>query len=545
MYSKKNTIIIVMCMAILMMGVGYALLSTKIRIGGSTAVTSTWKVEFTDIRTTSLKGGATNLVPPTASATTATFSVDLVQPGDEVKYEIDITNYGDVKAEIQGATYSITGSKAIYVAIDGIRKGTILDSCEGLETCPTETATITIGYDPNVEKDPDEKTKDITIVLNIGQYVDTNPTPDGELIPEYNDDNIPVKTEFLSAAILKNNDVQSDENINFTSAMTSASSYGLYYTSTNTENDLPTYYFRGNVTNNFIYFGGFYWRIVRINEDGSIRLIYNGTSTEATGSELMIGQSKFNDVTTSDNAYIGYMYGLTGTTTDSERCLTLDTSTNKAVVSNLGKDACITAGGKWTMTAYEATHANVTSSTVKVMIDNWYEDNLLDDYSIYLADAGFCNDRTIVRNQGVTGDTGLGYGSNLTYYGANKRIYLEHTPQFACPNPSNDLFTTSTSTKGNKALTYPIGLITADEVSYAGGTTAESTNFYLTNVSWTMSPRYVNSSHGFIARNGSNGKFIVNGVKLVQNVRPVINLKATVRVTGSGTKLEPYVVVTD
>lgn len=45
------------------------------------------------------------------------------------------------------------------------------------------------------------------------------------------------------------------------------------YESTDTNNGNPTYYFRGNVTDNYVNFAGFIWRILRVNEDGTIRLI--------------------------------------------------------------------------------------------------------------------------------------------------------------------------------------------------------------------------------------------------------------------------------
>ena len=102
MYRTKTKIIIIMMIIVVFMAVGYAILSTSLNINGSTAVTSNWQVEFSDIRTVSLKGGATNKVTPTVSKTTANFEVDLVQPGDEVTYEIDITNYGDIEAEVKG-----------------------------------------------------------------------------------------------------------------------------------------------------------------------------------------------------------------------------------------------------------------------------------------------------------------------------------------------------------------------------------------------------------------------------------------------------------
>ena len=45
------------------------------------------------------------------------------------------------------------------------------------------------------------------------------------------------------------------------------------YKSTATNNSSPTYYFRGNVENNYVKFANGNWRIVRINEDGTIRIV--------------------------------------------------------------------------------------------------------------------------------------------------------------------------------------------------------------------------------------------------------------------------------
>ena len=86
-----------------------------------------------------------------------------------------------------------------------------------------------------------------------------------------------------------------------------------------------SYYYRGNVTNNYVKFADKYWRIIRINGDGTVRVIYDGTSTHTNGQSSMdrqIGTSTFNEywkkdnvqeATNSyvfnDNAGVGYMYG--------------------------------------------------------------------------------------------------------------------------------------------------------------------------------------------------------------------------------------------
>ena len=82
------------------------------------------------------------------------------------------------------------------------------------------------------------------------------------------------------------------------------SEIGLYATQ---DNDGTTYFYRGNVQNNYLSFAGYIWRIVRINGNNSIRLIYSGTSTNAFGSDTSIGTSQFN-LKSFDPTYVGYKY---------------------------------------------------------------------------------------------------------------------------------------------------------------------------------------------------------------------------------------------
>jgi len=336
----------------------------------------------------------------------------------------------------------------------------------------------------------------------------------------------------LSGAILRDNIAYADNvsskyvtganGIDFGAISGVENGKGLYYTSTNTENNLRTYYFRGDVKNNYVKFGkdnegnDLYWRIIRINEDKSIRLIYQGTSATGNG---QIGTSAFNEINT-DNAYVGYMYGTPGSST------------------------------------YELTHANTNNSTIKQVIDSWYIENL-SSYVNYLADAGFCNDRSIATSAEVwhSTDTALGYGKNITFYGAYNRLHEykgNYSPQFACPNSTNDLFTTATSSKGNKALKYPIGLITADEVAYAGGKNSEKNSSYYLHTGryyWTMSPYHLSAAgSAYEWRVSNEGHLNGGGVQNFKSrgVRPVINLKSSVEIiSGDGTSNNPYVIKTN
>ena len=119
------------------------------------------------------------------------------------------------------------------------------------------------------------------------------------------------------------------------------------------------------------------------------------------------------------------------------------------------------------------------------------------------------------------------------------------TPTFNCPN-NNDLYTVKGATKGNKAMDKPIGLITADEVIYAGGfggTTNKSYYLYNDNVYWTMSPGDFAGSYAFVFSVYANGTLGNDMLDYSYGVRPVINLRADVEITGSGTGTDPYVVV--
>ena len=289
------------------------------------------------------------------------------------------------------------------------------------------------------------------------------------------------------------------------------------------DDDGTSYFYAGDVDNNWVKFGGFYWRIIRINGDGSIRMIYSGdieSGPVETGEATQIGISAFNEQS-NDNAYVGYMYGTPGSST------------------------------------YEETHANINDSTIKTVLDNWYQQNLL-SYSEYIStEAGFCNDRTAVSGVYSAPWGTLGYGSNPTAYASLGRLYENNSfkstqyPSLKCSQINNDLFTVNISTKGNHKLIYPIGLITSDEVIFAGGYLSsgggvgDNENYYLhTNEHyWTMSPWYfsaLNSADVFhIHPLGypSNGE-----VETIFGVRPVINLDANVTLSGSGTTGDPYVV---
>ena len=273
-----------------------------------------------------------------------------------------------------------------------------------------------------------------------------------------------------------------------------------------------SYYYRGSVENNYVKFAGYYWRIIRINGNGSIRMIYDGTNAHDNGEESVdryYNTSKFNSNNV-DNMYVGYMY---------------------------------TSGN---------VHGLDTSSIIKTANDNFYTSKLA-GYSSYIdTSTGFCGDRSTLNTT-----SGVGTGTVLTYYKGYLRV-SNSTPSLKCENTS-DVYTVSSTSSGNKALTYPIGLITADEVLFAGSSGGVFNGIYdfqkqtpnnflaINSYFWTMTPvgyynifgEYYWNSLTFIVT--SSTKFDDASTYNLGGLRPVINLKDTLKFTGDGTKNNPYV----
>ena len=306
--------------------------------------------------------------------------------------------------------------------------------------------------------------------------------------------------------------------IDFSKTSDASSTNGIYMT-TDTDSGNPVYYYRGNVDNRVI-FANFCWRIVRTTETGGVKLIYDGVPSNGqcnnTGDNSTIGSSKFNE-SYNDNAYVGYMFGTAGSST------------------------------------YASTHANTNDSTIKGVIDTWYHDNMT-SYTSQLEDAVWCNDRSIVTDLANSNGgnyssyTTLGYGTNKTLYGPTSRVgynVSNPTPTLKCAQ-DNDKFTVNAS-NGNGALTYPVGLITADEMAYAGGVSGTSNrSFYLYTGKyyWALSPYYFYYSGALEFYLDSTGSLNLNYVHYSYGVRPSVSLQPGIAMTGggSGTAADPFVI---
>ena len=320
---------------------------------------------------------------------------------------------------------------------------------------------------------------------------------------------------------------------------------------TTEDNYGTSYVFRGNNddVHNWVTFANHTWRIIRINGDGTLRLIFqcaepNCEITE--GPETNALTSAYKSAPYDDNTYVGYYYGEAGQET------------------------------------YEVTHTNTTPSTIAEAVNNWYTGTgNMTSYTKYLSgDTGFCNDRVVVKST-WNGYEGNGTGKFASGYAPASRLIAKggawrtkQYPTLKCgivmpgTDPTDaegfnsfdeidpvalkrDLFTTSGSGRGNEVLTNPVGIITSDELVIAGGFggTASSDYWLYTNqYYWTMSPNrfFITDKWADVIRVHFDGDIRGSGAQSINGVRPVINLKADIEFSGGdGKSSNPFIVKTN
>ena len=485
--QKRQTILVVASLLVVVLSVSLAYFTAQIiGKGKNVSVTSTTlQIVFTD------SDGAisgSNIEPGWSD--TKTFTVEN-NSKSEYKYNIvikDLLNTFVTEGYLQ---YKITSTNGGYnmtefkdIPKSSIATDTILAYSVVIPNGVTQSYTIEFKYanDESVDQS-DDMGKKLSGTLFITEGTeDPNKTLYNQLLAD--------KSTKLTRT-------------DFSKVLTTNNTKTLY---TGVEDSKTVYYFAGNATDNWVKFGknasnqDLYWRIIRTNSDGGVRLLYHGTSTTAT--DAYIGTSTFNS-SYNNIAYVSYMYG------------------------NLGSVA--------------NARENTTDSTIKTIIDKWYKDNLNTNYGKYLSTtAVYCNDRST---------------SDNTNFGAFTRLGTNKTPSYDCA-ATEDKFTVD-STVGNGKLTYPIALMTADEVSFAGGVygTNAPTWYYKNSANgsstgstwwWLLSPRRWDGGFAVVfgVYGSSNpGYLYYYNVNNTNGVRPAISLKSCIKYsTGNGSASDPYTI---
>ena len=347
----------------------------------------------------------------------------------------------------------------------------------------------------------------------------------------------------------------------------------------------PVYYYKGNVQNNNVLFGGFCWKIVRTTETGGVKIVYNGVQKDGscnnTGTDSQIGTSAFNNDDNSP-AYVGYMHNTvypysdkylssqsnivfgnsftyangTYTLTDTKTVATWSSGYNTI---NNNHYSCMTTGITCSSIYYfyytDSTYAyyitltngksvndvlnemlyaddvNKNDSTIKAYIDSWYENNLA-SYEDRLEDTVFCNDRSISSLNGWNPN-----GGSTTSFLLFKSFDDTSNPSLACTNETDRFSMSNPKAK----LSYPIGLLSVPELSLAGYGSSD----YINNGQGVLtgSPSNLGNGYAGVSTLTSLGNISGNYADSSRGVRPSVSLKPnTYFSSGDGSFTNPFVI---
>jgi len=378
--------------------------------------------------------------------------------------EINLRENTDVSKVSTGDTELTTVEGKDYQYQTSLPEGTTETTIDIETENPNSTVTIekvdSLAYNSNtIERMATTKTLPLTAGVNYFKVTVTSQNKQ-----KTDTFNIRINVNESTTIFGKKFEVITAEPTLTTSSNNTSDASGLYK-STDTNDGRPTYYFRGNVENNYVSFAGFTWRIVRINEDGTIKLIKEA----AIDSTLYMFKSTNTDVK--------YMY--------------------------------------------------YSNSDVKTQLTTWNNTNILTNYSNYVATGDYYCEQARVKN-----DPAYTSGS------AVMKLNTGYTPTFKCETDGN----------GYGIVNSNIGLLTYDEVVYAGGyVRKENSNYYLHNINldwWMISPAGFKSDTPYIWRVQSTGSVLHYAGNSTSKLalRPVINLKADTTATGSGVEGDEFVV---
>ena len=561
--QKKQTILVVASLLVVVLSVTLAYFTAQI-IGKGKNVTinsADLKIIFTD-SDGSISGSN---IEPGKWDVTKTFTIEN-KSSETYKYNIVIQNLINTFVTNGYLQYKITSTNGGYnmtefkdVPKSETATDTILAYSASIDVGVTQTYTVEFIYknDESIDQSDDMgKTLSGKLFITEGTINIYTGYEKGTLGYQIMGDNITRSTRS------NNNNGTND----FATPLTTTTTGTLFTATESIAGGTPkeVYYYAGNTTNNWVKFGKYqkdliryrgyysttdtssyveystmdectsassanenctehkyantgddiYWRIIRTNSDGSIRLLYVGTSPDTT--EGNIGTSAFNS---SDNSpkYVGYKYGE-------------DTSP-------------------------DTIRKNTTDSTIKMFIDSWYQNNLT-NYTKYLStSAVYCNDRSLGTGQTYSASSEFNFAPDYRIDFDTKGA--KANPSYNCTDIRDAFSVDNTSAK----LTYPVSLMTADEIAFAGGVSRTTMNtpyaWFSSNSAgsqvstywWSLSPDDLSEFWGPMASvwywTSISDAYLFNGrVGLTYVVRPVLSLKScTLYSTGDGSATNPYTIL--
>ena len=460
--KKVNVAMITLTICFCFMAIGYAIVNQQLSINGVAKTTGNWNIQFTNI-VSNPTGGATNVTTPTGiGTTTATFNVELNEPGDKMEYTITVSNLGNIDAIVESVNKTESENSNITYTVEGIQIGTELKATR------TKDFKVIVEFNSSATSVSGEETKTITLSINFVQQQGSN-----------------IEAVTPSIAI---NDLKS---------LAVVIGDGLYADST----ESGRYIFRGSNPDNYITFNNEEWRILSIENDGTLKIVKSNSLEEMAWD-------------TSDNR----------SSSTSTYCTYPDYGCNAwAAASNL-------IGTPSTFTLYYP-----NSNT---------------------------NDSENITGT-VTKDSSINTYLNTTYYntiGTDKKYIVSHDFYVGSPGSSSDTESITTDVVQEKQYTWNgnVGLVTITEylkastdntctslsAAYDYNSTNCGTNWIkYSDRYWTISP-YVDSDTFYVWRVRNNGRIDYSMADdTFAETHPVVYLSSTIKLKGNGSSTNKYTIV--
>lgn len=479
--TKRILISLAIILSIVTISIGYSALNTTLNITGEVVTRVSADIRITSLETERLSDGAYNTYNSTFSKDETNMYTTLPENGSVAVYKITITNYSS-NDYILSELNTNKSNTDISCIIEGISEGDIIPANSEI------TFTIKMLY-----VEVGEAIESINNVFSV-KYVFEEYVPDS---------GGGATVTLLSDKVISDNGGKSAIETNtsnnppdFTTVPTADNS-GMYVAD---EGSGKTYYYRGIIDNNYVLLDNTYWRIIRVTNDNSVRMIYQGTTATASGANSTTGS----------------------------------------------KSVFISVSGSKQATAASPYKNVYGPSTAASNINTFYQNSLSSNEDKFSLTSGYCNDVTDtngiaqVKASSIFGDV-----TSSVNYAAYKTRYLNNTPTFTCPENAYVYAVLG----GNKTLSYPVAMITMDEVMYAGGLNAANSDYYLnSNIDyWVMTPWQYNyvigikTSSVFIVK--ADGTLNGDAVQRSHYLRPVVTLNSnTVWGGGDGTASNPYTI---
>ncbi len=482
--NNKNILIGGLLAVIVVMAVGYAAFASSLKISGTSNISTTWDVEITDITTSNKVGSASVKEQPTFEKLTATFSTNLVSPGDSITYNIKVENKGSLDAKLNKITLTKEDNPAVLFETKGLKEGGVLRKGE------SAILNVSVTYNSKITSQPTKLDASLTATLDFTQSDGTS--------------DIPITSNGKSIDDLK--------------TLATTSGDGLYKDTT----EAGRYVYRGANPNNYITLGTDTYRIISVESDNTLKVIKNGSIgnkvfdpgystsiTGVTGSNSTDG-TRYSS-TSADYCYVSKASSYLGCNVWGSKTTTLDT--NGKNVTQMPRTVDGTLKDLPEKEAYLNTYLNndwynsLSSNVQNIVVSHMFNVGVTKKDETNLSN-------TISQEQTYKwkGKVGL----------MNQSDYVKASTNSACTNVN--AYSVTSSCYNNSDTHNWI---------YAGPAAK--------SFSWTIAPSS-SSNVSLVFNVGSGGNLIYNFALNSFGAAPVLYLSSDISLEGDGTSDSPYTV---